>query len=41
MDYAKYLQGGSRINIERLAIWVALIVIAVIAGIAILGTSMS
>ncbi len=41
MDYAKYLKGGSRINIERVAIWAALFAIALVAGIAVLGTSMS
>jgi hypothetical protein len=41
MDIAKYLKGGSRINLEKLAMWAALFAIAVIAGIAVLGTSMS
>jgi hypothetical protein len=41
MDYAKYLKGGSRINLEKVAMWAALFAIAVVAGIAVLGTSIS
>jgi hypothetical protein len=41
MDYAKYMRGFSRINFEKLALWAALIFLAVIAGIAVAGSGMS
>ena len=41
MDYAKYLKGISGINSARLALWATLIFMAVVAGIAALGSGMS
>ena len=41
MDYARYMKSVSRINTARLALWAALIFVAVVAGIAILGSGMS
>ena len=41
MDYARYMKGVSRVNTARLALWAALIFVAVIAGIAVLGSGMS
>ena len=41
MDYARYMKGVSGINTARLALWAALIFVAVVAGIAILGSGMS
>jgi len=41
MDYARYMKGVSRVNTARLALWAALIFVAVVAGIAILGSGMS
>jgi len=41
MDYARYMKVVSGINTARLALWAALIFVAVVAGIAILGSGMS
>jgi hypothetical protein len=41
MDYAKYMKGVSGFNTARLALWAALIFVAVVAGIAILGSGTS
>jgi len=41
MDYARYMKGVSGINTARLALWAALIFVAVVAGIAVLGSGMS
>ena len=41
MDYARYMKVVPRINTARLALWAALIFVAVVAGIAILGSGMS
>jgi hypothetical protein len=41
MDYARYMKGVSGINTARLALWAALIFVALIAGMAILGSGMS
>jgi hypothetical protein len=41
MDYARYMKGVSGVNTARLALWAALIFVAVVAGIAILGSGMS
>jgi len=41
MDYARYMKGVSRVNTARLALWATLIFVAVVAGIAILGSGMS
>jgi len=41
MDYAKYLKVVTRINIQRLALWAALIILAVVAGMAALGSGLS
>jgi hypothetical protein len=41
MDYARYMKGVSRINTAKLALWAALLFMAVVAGIAILGSGMS
>jgi len=37
MEYTKYLKGVSGVNTAKLALWAALIFMAVIAGIAALG----
>jgi len=37
MEYTKYLKGFSGVNTARLALWAALIFMAVVAGIAVLG----
>jgi hypothetical protein len=41
MDLTNYLKGFSRINTARLALWVALMVIALVAGMAALGSGPS
>ncbi len=41
MDYAKYLKGVSGVNTAKLALWAALIFMAVVAGIAALGSAPS
>jgi hypothetical protein len=41
MDYAKYLKGVSGINPAKLALWAALIFMAVVAGMAALGSGTS
>ena len=41
MDYAKYVKAVSGINTTKLALWAALIFMAVIAGIAALGSGPS
>ena len=41
MDYAKYMKGVSGVNTARLALWAALLFVAVVAGIAVLGSGMS
>jgi len=41
MDYARYMKGVSGINTARLALWAALLFVAVVAGMAILGSGMS
>jgi hypothetical protein len=38
MDFTNYLKGFSRINTARLALWVALMVMALVAGMAALGS---
>jgi len=37
MDCVRYLKGISRVNAARLALWAALLVIVVVAGMAALG----
>ena len=41
MDYARYMKEVSRVNTARLALWAALIFVAAVAGIAVLGSGMS
>jgi len=41
MDYARYMKSFSGINTARLALWAALIFVAVVAGVAVLGSGMS
>ena len=41
MDYTKYLKGVSGINTAKLALWAALLFVAVVAGIAVLGSGLS
>jgi hypothetical protein len=41
MDYTKYVKGVSEINTAKLALWAALIFMAVVAGIAALGSGPS
>lgn len=41
MDYARYMKEVSGVNTSRLGLWAALIFVAVVAGVAILGSGMS
>ena len=41
MDYARYMKSVSGVNTAKLALWAALIFVAVVAGIAVLGSGMS
>jgi hypothetical protein len=41
MDYAKYLKAVSGINTAKLALWAALLFMAVVAGMAALGSGLS
>jgi hypothetical protein len=41
MDYAKYWKVVTGINHQKLALWAALIVLAVVAGMAVLGSGLS
>ena len=41
MDYARYMKGVSGVNTARLALWAALLFMAVVAGMAFLGSGMS
>ena len=41
MDYTRYLKSVSGINTTKLALWAALIAMALVAGIAALGSSPS
>ena len=41
MDYARYMKELSGVNTARLALWAALLFVAVVAGVAILGSGMS
>jgi len=41
MDYAKYMKGVSGFNAAKLALWAALLFMAVVAGMAVLGSGMS
>jgi hypothetical protein len=41
MDYVKHLKAVSGINTAKLAMWVALIFVVVVAGIAVLGSGPS
>jgi hypothetical protein len=41
MDYTRYMRGVPRIDWARLAFWAALLAIVVVAGVAVLGSSMS
>ena len=41
MDYAKYFKVGTGVKTQKLALWVALIVLAVVAGMAALGSGLS
>jgi hypothetical protein len=38
MNYAKYMRGFTRINRAKLALWAGLLFLAVVAGIAVLGS---
>jgi hypothetical protein len=41
MDYTKHIRGISGVNSARLALWVALLFVVVVAGVAILGSGLS
>jgi hypothetical protein len=41
MDYTKYLKVVTGCNAQRLALWAALLVLAVVAGMAALGSGLS
>jgi hypothetical protein len=41
MDYGKYLKGVTGINTQKLALWAALLVLVVVAGMAVLGSGLS
>jgi hypothetical protein len=41
MDYGKYFKVVTGINTQKLALWAALLVLAVVAGIAVLGSGLS
>jgi hypothetical protein len=41
MDYAKYMKGVSGVNTAKLALWAALLFMAVVVGIAVLGSGPS
>ena len=41
MDYTKYLKGFSRIDPARVAMWVALLFVVLVAGIAVLNSGLS
>jgi hypothetical protein len=41
MDYTKYLKAVTGVNAQRLALWAALIVLVVVAGMALLGSGLS
>jgi hypothetical protein len=41
MDYARYMKSFSGINSARLALWAALIIMVLVAGIAVLNSGLS
>jgi len=41
MDYTKYFKVVTGINTQKLALWVALIILAIVAGMAALGSGLS
>ena len=41
MEYVKYLKNVGRANSAKLALWIALIAMAIVAGIAALGPGLS
>ena len=41
MDYAKYLRGFPRVDLARVALWAALLFVALVAGIAIFNSGLS
>lgn len=41
MDHTKYFKVGTGINTQKLALWAALIILAVVAGMAVLGSGLS
>jgi Flp pilus assembly pilin Flp len=41
MEYTKYVKGFSGVNTARLALWAALIAMAIVAGLAALGSGPS
>ena len=41
MDYTRYLKGFSRVDTARVAMWAALLVVVLVAGIAVLNSGLS